>query len=104
MMCGCAQQAPISTSSTSLNRLSIPAAANASPLIIISPNQLQVSWSIISDNTNMPQANVEFDVERRDKIEGEWYLFCRTNTPPVLFLYNEDQGYFRVGAHWITEP
>lgn len=71
---------------------------------VIKSLPFNIYWDIGGDNTNMPQANVEFDVQKEDSLAGPWYLFCRTNTPPVQFFSDGDQGYFRVGVHWITEP
>lgn len=62
-----------------------------------------VTWTISDlDTTNMPQENVEFDVEKLDNVYGGWYLYCRTNQPPVPFYTTNEQGYFRVGAHWVN--
>lgn len=81
-------------------------ASVALPLVILNPKSWSISWQIGGGggDTNMPADNVEFDVEKEDNILGPWYLFCRTNTPPVPFTFDGDQGYFRVGAHWIVEP
>jgi hypothetical protein len=77
------------------------------PLVVVNPiKPWWVQWSICGPdgNTNMPYPNVEFDLEKRDSIDGAWYLFCRTNQPPVPFNFDNEQGYFRVGSHWIVEP
>ena len=80
------------------------ASSKAQSEVITPPVTLwKISWQIISDNTNMPQDNVEFDVDKCDNLENpDWQLFCRTNQPPVFFTSDGVQGYFRVGAHFIN--
>lgn len=49
----------------------------------------------------MPVDDIEFDVERRDTLTSQWTLYCRTNQPPVSFEFTGNEGYFRVGAHYV---
>jgi hypothetical protein len=53
--------------------------------------------------SNLPVVNVEFDLEHRTTLNGEWSLYCRTNQPPVSFSFTNDQEYFRVGTHYIDD-
>lgn len=81
--------------------------SKAQPLVINPPVPWYITWQISQDgNTNMPQDNVEFDVEKRDGLgpDTPWYLYCRTNQPPVPFTFDGSAGYFRVGDHWIIPP
>ncbi len=64
------------------------------------------SWHITwgwpcASPTNLPQPNIEFDLEKRDDMTSDWFLYTRTNQPPVAFEATNGQGYFRVGVHYI---
>lgn len=75
------------------------------PLVIIvnTTQPWRIDWNIEMADTNMPQAGVEFDVQKCNDIANPvWSLYCRTNQPPVPFFSLGDTGYFRVGVHLIN--